>query len=191
MGILTAPIRKAVTSVLKTLGATVIVQSVTTTADARGGLPETWAQFASPKASVNPLSGSEQFIERRLRGEVTAEILIPYQAGVNETMRVLTPREDTTAAAAIDDSETSITVASATGFPTGQDYRIKIDDELMEVTAGHGTTTWTVTRGVDGTTAAAHSSGAKIERMGIYNILAVINVGGISSAMQLLARGGI
>lgn len=172
-------------------GENVIVQSVTTAVDARAGMSETWAQFAALAASVNPLSGTEKFINQGLRGEVTAEIILPYQAGVNEKMRVLTPREDTTAAAAINDSQTSITVASAAGFPTGQDYRIRIDDELMEITAGHGTATWTVTRGVDGTTAAPHSSGAKIERMGIYNILAAINVRrGISSVMQLLVRGG-
>ncbi len=171
-------------------GLNVIVQSVTNTVDTRGGLPETWAQFAALAASVNPLSGTEKFISQRLRGEVTAQIILPYQAGVNETMRVLTPREDTTAAAAINDSQTSITVASATGFPTGQNYRIKIDSELMEVTGGQGTTTWTVTRSVDGTSAAAHLSGATIEREGIYNILAVLNVRrGINSVMQLLVRG--
>ena len=78
------------------------------------------------------------------------------------------------------------------GFPTGQNYRIHIDSESMEVTAGQGTTTWTVTRGVDGTTAASHSSGAKIERMGIYDIMAVIVVRrGINSVMQLLVKGGV
>ena len=173
-------------------GVNVIVQSVTTVRGSRGGASESWAQFAGLAASVNPLTGTEKFIEQRLRGEVTAEIILPYQAGVNEAMRVLTPREDTTAAAAIDDSETSITVASAAGFPTGQSYRIQIDSELMEVTAGQGTTTWTVTRGVDGTTAAAHSFGAKIERMGIYNMVAVIVVRrGINSVMQLLVKGGV
>ena len=67
-------------------GVNVIVQSVTKAVDSRGGLSKTWAQFASLAASVNPLSGTEKFIDQRLRGEVTAEIILPYQAGVNEAM---------------------------------------------------------------------------------------------------------
>jgi len=35
-------------------------------------------------------------------------------------------------------------------------FRIRIDDEDMTVTGGQGTTTWTVTRGVNSTTAASH-----------------------------------
>jgi hypothetical protein len=55
----------------------------------------------------------------------------------------------------INATQTAISVASATGFPTSA-FRIRIDDELMNVTAGFGTTTWTVSRGVNSTTAAAH-----------------------------------
>jgi hypothetical protein len=61
-----------------------------------------------------------------------------------------------TLAAAINASQTTITVSSASGFPTSGTYRIRIDDEEMTVTGGQGTTTWTVTRGVNVTTAASH-----------------------------------
>ena len=61
-----------------------------------------------------------------------------------------------TLAAAINASQTTITVSSASGFPTSGSYRIRIDDEEMTVTGGQGTTTWTVTRGVNGTTAGSH-----------------------------------
>ena len=54
-------------------------------------------------------------------------------------------------------TQTTITVASASGFPTSP-FRARIDDEYMDVTAGFGTTTWTVTRGVNGSTAASHAS---------------------------------
>jgi hypothetical protein len=54
-------------------------------------------------------------------------------------------------------TQTTITVASASGFPTSA-FRARIDDEYMDVTAGFGTTTWTVTRGVNGSTAASHAS---------------------------------
>src|SRR4051812_33320212 len=62
----------------------------------------------------------------------------------------------TTLSSAITASQTTISVASASGFPTSGTYRIRIDDEAMTVTGGQGTTSWTVTRAVNGTTAAAH-----------------------------------
>ena len=70
----------------------------------------------------------------------------------------------TTLNGSINNSVTSITVTSATGFPSvaGQFYRIIIDGEIMLVTAGMGTTSWTVTRGVENTSAVSHSSGAFI-----------------------------
>jgi hypothetical protein len=60
--------------------------------------------------------------------------------------------------------QTSITVASASGFPPagGGNYYVRIDNEVLQVTAGQGTTTWTVARGQLGTTAATHASGATI-----------------------------
>jgi hypothetical protein len=61
----------------------------------------------------------------------------------------------TTLASAINASQTSITVASASGFPASG-FRIRIDDELMNVTGGFGTTTWTVTRGVNSSAATTH-----------------------------------
>jgi hypothetical protein len=68
-----------------------------------------------------------------------------------------TPGPQTTLGSAISTTtETSITVASASGFPTSGSYMIIIDNEVMLVTAGQGTTSWTVTRGYQGTTAAKH-----------------------------------
>jgi Tfp pilus assembly protein PilV len=68
----------------------------------------------------------------------------------------------TTLASAITDTQTSITVASATGFPTVAPYLVKVESELMLVNAGVGTTTWTVKRGQLGTTATTHSAGASV-----------------------------
>jgi Tfp pilus assembly protein PilX len=65
------------------------------------------------------------------------------------------PGANTTLTAAMNATQTTLTVASATGFPTTP-FTIRVDDESMTVTAGFGTTTWTVTRGVNGSTAAAH-----------------------------------
>ena len=69
-----------------------------------------------------------------------------------------------TLSSAITASQTTISVASASGFPTSGNYRIRIDDEDLTVTSGQGTTTWTVTRGVNGTTAAAHVSAQTVNR---------------------------
>ena len=65
----------------------------------------------------------------------------------------------TTASAALDSSATSLAVASAGGIAANA--VIQIDDERMLVTAKSGNTL-TLTRGHDGTTAAAHSSGATV-----------------------------
>jgi Tfp pilus assembly protein PilX len=70
----------------------------------------------------------------------------------------------TTLAAAITSSQTTITVASASGFPTSGTFRVRIDDEDMTVTGGQGTTTWTVTRGVNNTTAATHVIGQAVNQ---------------------------
>jgi hypothetical protein len=43
-------------------------------------------------------------------------------------------------------------------------YTVRIDDEDMTVTGGQGTTTWTVTRGVNSTTAAAHVTAQTVAR---------------------------
>lgn len=56
----------------------------------------------------------------------------------------------------IDDSVTSLDIASIGAFPTTGQFRIRIDDELLLVTAVSGIT-FTVTRGVEGTTADSHT----------------------------------
>lgn len=56
---------------------------------------------------------------------------------------------------------TSITLSAALG-PSSGNFVILIDSEQMLVTAGNGTTTLTVTRGYNGTTAATHLDGATV-----------------------------
>jgi hypothetical protein len=65
------------------------------------------------------------------------------------------PGASSTLSAAMNATQTTLSVASADGFPTST-FRIRIDNEYMNVTGGFGTTTWTVTRGVNGSTAASH-----------------------------------
>jgi len=68
----------------------------------------------------------------------------------------------TTLSAAITNAQTSITVASGASFPASGQFRIVVGSEIMVVTAGNGTGTWTVTRGADGTTAAAAAKSAQV-----------------------------
>jgi hypothetical protein len=67
----------------------------------------------------------------------------------------------TTLSAAITSSATSLTVASDAGFPTTAPFTVTIGTEDLTVTAVSGTT-WTVTRGANGTTAAAQAAGATV-----------------------------
>jgi hypothetical protein len=69
----------------------------------------------------------------------------------------------TTLSGAINATQTTITVSSAAGFPTSSSFRIRIDDEYLDVTGGFGTTTWTVTRGVNSSTAAAHVTAQSVD----------------------------
>ncbi|MFL5978268.1 MAG: hypothetical protein ACJ76O_06550 [Gaiellaceae bacterium] len=69
---------------------------------------------------------------------------------------------NTTLNGALTASATTLTVSSATGFPTTS-FVIRVDDEFMTVTAGFGTTTWTVTRGTNGSTATTHATAQTVE----------------------------
>jgi hypothetical protein len=69
---------------------------------------------------------------------------------------------NTTLTSALTASSTTVTVASASGFPSTS-FVIRVDDEFMTVTAGFGTTTWTVTRASNSSTATTHASGQTLE----------------------------
>jgi hypothetical protein len=62
---------------------------------------------------------------------------------------------------AINNSTTSLTVLSGTGAPSAS-FRVRVDDELMLVTSVGGGTSWTVTRGIESTSAASHADGATV-----------------------------
>lgn len=74
----------------------------------------------------------------------------------------------TTLANACGASDTSIVVVSDV-FPTAPFY-VSIDNEILEVTAKSGTT-FTVTRGVDGSVATGHNAGANVELRMVAGII--------------------
>lgn len=66
----------------------------------------------------------------------------------------------------ISNTDTTITVSSAAGFPTVAPFSVQIDDEVIKITGVSGTT-WTTAaapngRGYAGTSAAAHATGSTI-----------------------------
>jgi hypothetical protein len=65
----------------------------------------------------------------------------------------------TTLVADIDDTQTAIVVVAQA--PAGANFRILVGGELMQVT-DNSTLTWTVVRGAESTTAAAHNAGAVV-----------------------------
>ena len=56
---------------------------------------------------------------------------------------------------------TTMQVASGASFPSTNGFRVKVEYEIVRVTAGAGGSTWTVTRGIDGTAAVAHSAASR------------------------------
>ncbi len=76
-------------------------------------------------------------------------------------MEQFTNAANSTLGTSITIGATTLSVASASGFPTLGNFRILVDSEIMLVTAVSGTT-FTVTRAQESTTAVAHSSGANV-----------------------------
>src|SRR6516162_4202808 len=66
-----------------------------------------------------------------------------------------------TLSSSIISTDTTLTVAAATAFPTVGNFHILVDNEIMRVTSVSGTT-FTITRGVEGTTAASHTGGVNV-----------------------------
>ena len=83
----------------------------------------------------------------------------------------------------IGDGTAAVSVAAPAALQGGQ-FRIAIESELMLVTAGETTTTWTVTRGIEGTTPAAHAAGATVVHvLTAAGLLAIVPAGVAISAL--------
>lgn len=68
----------------------------------------------------------------------------------------------TTSTAQISNVATTLATTAHANFPTSGNYNIQMGKEVMTVTAGQNTNSWTITRGVAGTTATVHQSGDNI-----------------------------
>lgn len=73
----------------------------------------------------------------------------------------------TTLTGTVTNSATTFALAASVGFPSSYPFTLVVDqdtayEEVVEVTAALGGGSFTVTRGVDGTTAQGHSAGAPV-----------------------------
>lgn len=146
-----------------------IVQKVAETRDGTGFPAQAWTQFAEVWGAVNPMRGREMVEARQVHERVDTVIKLRYVEGLTSKHRILhADRFQVLAAAIATTGATTITVTSA--WPAAGPFRIEIDSEIMEVTAGSSGTSWTVVRGKDGTTAATHANGAAVRRLRVFEI---------------------
>jgi hypothetical protein len=112
---------------------------------------------------------SEQMLVTAGAGTTTWTVTRGYKLGGGSTTKALHGGNggDEMVSLIYPTSATSITVNSATAssFPSSGNYTILVNSEHMLVTGGQGTRTWTVTRHVDGTTAATHTGGTAVTRV--------------------------
>jgi hypothetical protein len=89
----------------------------------------------------------------------------------------------TTLTSSITNNGATLSVASGTGI-ANNDY-VEVEAEIMKVTAGGGTTSLTVTRGQQGTTAVAHSNSLMVQDVQDWLFVSVAgngNAGGCTGA---------
>jgi hypothetical protein len=129
-----------------------------TALDGGGGLQTTVEAY---NAANLPTTGVKLFSAQNDFAAAPATLANPYpmspwQAFVTKPFAVFT-----TLAWPINATQTSITVGSNANFP-GVPFLVNVDEEILQVTAVGGTsnTTWTVTRGQQGSAAAAHAEDA-------------------------------
>jgi hypothetical protein len=103
-----------------------------------------YIQIDSEQMKVTTVAGTTWTVARGQNGTTAAT----HSSGATVTYLAVLP------------TATTITVASAAGFPSVPFY-VKVDAEQMKVTTVAGTTL-TVTRGQNGTTAAAHGNGTNV-----------------------------
>ena len=132
----------------------------------------TWSEHAVRWAKRSPMKGGESFEDDVGRmANMPVQFRTHVTRGVAPKMRVRSPGAVTTLAASLATGGTSMTVADASGFPLEGRYRLRVGAELMEVTAGQGTTSWTVTRRVDGTsTTGSYATGQAVQHMQAHDV---------------------
>lgn len=104
--------------------------------------------------------------------------------------------EETSLTAGISDSDTSITVADGSSYPTGDSNNFVIvinkgfsSEEKVLCSDRSGNTITAVQRGYDGTSASAHTSGEKIDH--VLDAIAVQSMNNTTFNNSILLWSGI
>lgn len=116
------------------------------------------------------VAGSQSF-ERLLYGVVSG-------ASPNGPLSGPAGGANTTTSGSLTNVATAMTVASDSNFPPSGNYYVAVDSgasfEIMEVTGGQGTTTWTVVRGVSGFQGGvAHASSVAVYLLPVGDVAAL------------------
>ncbi len=149
-----------------------LLETVTEAQDAGTREPiRTWAITDTIWMRVHPVSGDESLKALQVAENISHVVEVRYQDNVVSKQRLLVPESFTQLTEALDDSEVGVDVDKA--FPHSINFLILCESELMKVTGGSNTTTWTVVRGVDGTTPATHADDKQVKIMRILQIESV------------------
>lgn len=95
----------------------------------------------------------------------------------------------TSVVGAMTNNQTTMTVSSIDGLPaptTNGRMLVQVDTEQMFVTAGWGTTSWTIVRAVNNSTAATHAAGALVLGDAVTRVI----IAGDSTAESSIGGGG-
>lgn len=66
----------------------IVIESKTLAGDGMGGGTATWTTFATVRAAIEPISGSEYIAAQQMQTKVTHRIRLRYLANVTAAMRV-------------------------------------------------------------------------------------------------------
>ena len=138
-----------------------------------------WTHAAWQFAEIMGRGSQPWFAKGMVQQPVSHYVRTRYNQQLLSRSRILAPAHGVTLAGLTTSGATSITLSSAF---TGQawPYYVRIEDEVLYVSAGFATTTLTVARGQFGTTAAAHSAGSAVIRcellaVGSVDVLQQVN----------------
>jgi len=118
-----------------------------------------------------------------------------FGPGATLTNLSVSPPKTTISSVALTATSTSLNVASAAVFPVSGTFSVQIDDEIINVTAGAGSTTWTISRGSSGTIAASHDIGSSVVQTTGLNLsnanLSNVNLTGANLAYANLSDANL
>lgn len=151
-----------------------IVQKRADTRDDYGDPVPAWTEYARRWAKLTFRSGGERFDNRQEAQQSDYLGEMRYLPGARTKWRALwRTGEKTHLTAACTATGTTLYVDSDDEFPNDAPYLVQVADEVIEVTSGFGSTTWTVERGKDGTTAAVHGNNRDVYLLSVLDIESV------------------